>query len=75
MQPNSLSPALVAHSECLGLPEKETARILRPQTFSEIPRGLDSLKTFDENYFCVLMHQSFETPSTPHTGLSGAFTF
>ena len=39
--------------ESLGLSEKETTRILGPQT--EIPDGLDSLETVGENYFCVVI--------------------
>ena len=41
--------------ESLGLSEKEITRILGPQTFTEIPDGLDSLETVGENYFCVLI--------------------
>ena len=41
--------------ESLGLSEKEVTRILGPQTFTEIPGGLDSSETVGENYFCVLI--------------------
>ena len=40
--------------ESLGLSEKEITRILGPQTFTEIPGGLDSLETVGENYFMCL---------------------
>ena len=42
-------------TESLGLSEKEITRILGPQTFTEIPGGLDSLEKDGENYFCVLL--------------------
>ena len=42
-------------TECLGLSEKGITRILGPQTFTEIPGGLDSLETVGENYFCPLI--------------------
>ena len=39
-------------TENLSLSEKEIVRILGPQTFTEIPGGLDSMEIFGEDYFC-----------------------
>jgi len=41
--------------ENLNPAEKEIAHILGPQTFTGIPGGLDSMRTFGEDYICVLI--------------------
>lgn len=43
-------------TESLTSSEKEIASILGPQTFTGIPGGHDSMETFGENYFFVLIY-------------------